>query len=107
MDIGAMGGGTLSIIGGIYLLKNIEGTRDEIGEDIVKFIFGIIAIPIGILFEVYGLVLLPIHVIRLCKIKNTLHDTEIGLGLISCPTKNMFNCSNISSTPGLSITFHF
>lgn len=93
------------IIGGIHIINKAKTTEDF--DTFLNGVWGIYFLIAGVTFEITGLILLPITLNQSKKIRNTLHNPEIKIGLIDCPQNYIFNCSNISPTPGISITIHF
>ena len=105
-DIILMGIGVVQIIGGLALINSNEGsTVDEVFLDIFKTVVGYVFVPLGICLEICGLILLPIHVSQLNKVKDILGNTVVNVGLINCPADKIFNYS--SSIPCISIRFNF
>ena len=102
--------GTTFIIAGIHLINkanaeeiSVEGAFNYPREKVLGTAF----LSSGIVCDICGLLLLPLSLTEINKIKKVQENREIKLGLISCPQNSMFNHSDISLIPGIYITIHF
>jgi hypothetical protein len=108
-DIGTLIAGASFTILGSNIIKraneaelSVEGFFDSMNRPL-----GIILLSCGILFDISGIILLPINLTQISKINKVLRDTEIKVGLINCSQNYIINCSHIYPTPGISIAIHF
>jgi hypothetical protein len=109
-NVGVMIVGTTFIIAGTHLINkanaeelSVEGFYNYPREKTM----GIVFLSSGIICDICGLILLPLNLTEINKIKKVLGNPEIKLGLISCPTNNIINHSNISLIPGISLAIQF
>ena len=102
--------GTTFIIAGIHFINkanaeeiSVEGGFNYPREKVLgtAFLFS------GIVCDICGLLLLPLSLAEINKIKKVQENREIKLGLIRCPQNIIFNHSDISLMPGISIIIHF
>jgi hypothetical protein len=109
-SIGALAVGTSFIVLGSYLNKEANKTLTTV-EDFEAWPFekvlGIVFITSGSAIDLCGLFLLPYSSIKINKIKKLLGNSEVKLGVINSPINKMDNRSNISLTPGISLTINF
>jgi hypothetical protein len=110
LSIGILAVGTSFIVLGSYLNKEANKTLTTV-EDFEAWPFekvlGIVLITSGSVIDLCGLFLLPYSSIQINKIKKLLGNSEVKLGFINSPTDNMYNRSNMSLTPGISLTINF
>jgi hypothetical protein len=109
-SIGALVVGTSFIILGSYLNNEANKELTTI-EDVEAWPFekvlGIVFITSGSAVDLCGLFLLPYSSIKIDKIKRLLSNSEVKLGFINRATYGMYNRSNMSLTPGISLTVNF
>jgi hypothetical protein len=102
--------GTTFIIAGIHFIN--KANAEEISlEGAFNFprekILGTVFLSSGVVCDICGFLLLPLSLTEINKIKKIQKNREIKLGLISCPPNIMFNHSDISLIPGISLSILF
>jgi len=109
-SIGALAVGTSFIVLGSYLNKeaNKEPTSfKDVEAWPSEVVLGIVLITSGSVIDLCGLFLLPYCSIKIDKIKKLMGNSEVKLGLINSPTYNIYNSSNMSLTPCISLAINF
>ena len=111
-DIALAGMGSLLAFGGISLINYVENKTAELDYNVIFWDMVMLVMGYGIFIGgsgvgITGLILIPIHLSQRSEINKILKSTKIKIGLINYPVDNVFNCSEISAVPGVSMTIYF
>jgi hypothetical protein len=102
--------GTAFIFLGIHFINKANSEELSI-EGAFKYprerVLGAVFLFSGSAVDICGLLLIPLGLTEINKIKKVLENREIKLGLISCRQNNKYTYSDISLVPGFSIVIHF
>ena len=97
-------GTPLIIIGG-HIIHKAKTAKDV--DTFLNGAWGIYFLSVGIVFEITGLILLPVTLKETRKIRNALRNPEIKIGLTDFPRNKVCNASNLIPTPGISVAISF